>query len=264
MAEVDLSHALEIARRAAAAADAAALPFFERGVLVETKPDRSPVTEADRASEQAILSVITEAFPTHSILAEESGTIEGDPGCRWIIDPIDGTRGFTRGGQFWGSLIALEVDGDVEVGTLSLPALGETYFAARGHGCFVNDRHLKIDPAERPLQDATLSVGELRALLRDPWGPVVRALIAEAASTRCYGDVMGVALVLQGVADIWLEAGVQAWDLAPASILVSEAGGVLTSFRGDTDLSLGNAVAAAPGLHREVLRRLHEATPHTA
>ncbi|MEO1334545.1 MAG: inositol monophosphatase family protein, partial [Myxococcota bacterium] len=180
MNTIDLALALDVARRAAAAADVASLPHFEQGIQIERKADRSPVTAADRAAEQAILTVITDTFPDHRILAEESGAKSGDPRYRWIIDPIDGTKGFTRGGKFWGSLIALEVEGTVAVGTLSLPALGETYFAARGRGCFCNDAPMKLRPATSTIADATLSVGDMRPLFGALWGPPVLALIEEA------------------------------------------------------------------------------------
>ena len=258
MSVVDIPFALDIARRAAAAASAASLPHFERGVTVERKADRSPVTAADRAAEQAILSVITEAFPDHSIVAEESGVHVQNPRCRWIIDPIDGTRGFTRGGRFWGSLIALEVDQEIVVGTLALPALDDIYYAARGQGCFYNDSPVRIADPGPSLDGATLSVGEMRPMLRDPWGPVVRALIAETESARCYGDLMGVALVLQGVADVWIEAGVAPWDIAPMPILVEEAGGVFSTFAGDRDLTLGTAIAGSRSLHAAVLSRFRD------
>lgn len=260
MSDVDLSVALEIARKAAAAASEAALVHFARGVTVERKADRSPVTAADRASEEAILSVITAAFPDHTILAEESGETPGDPRHRWIVDPIDGTRGFTRGGQFWGSLIALEVDGQVAVGTMALPALDHVYSAARGLGCWLNGDRITIGSPGPNVSAATVSLGELQALLAAPWEPIVTSLVADAESTRCYGDLMGLALVLQNVADVWLEAGVQRWDIAPAPVLIEEAGGVFSNFRGDRDLAHGTAIAAPAALHAEIVARFARAT----
>ena len=259
MTDVDLAQALDVARRAAEAASSAALEHFRRGITVERKPDRSPVTAADRASEQAILTAITETFPDHSILAEESGATPGDPRHRWIVDPIDGTRGFTRGGRFWGSLIALEIDGRIAVGTMALPALGDVYSAARGHGCWLNDQRLSIGAGPRA-SECTVSLGELRPLHREPWGSVVRALIDEAESARCYGDLMGPALVLQGIADVWLEAGVAPWDIAPIPVLVEEAGGVFTNFVGSGDLTHGTALVAPANLHADVLARLAAVT----
>ena len=104
---LDLEAALDVARRAVARGAAAALRFFETGVRVERKPDHSPVTDADRAAEAAILDVLTAAYPDHAILAEESGACGGGP-HRWIIDPIDGTKGFIRGLPFWGPIVATQ------------------------------------------------------------------------------------------------------------------------------------------------------------
>lgn len=255
MDSIDIAHALDVAKRAAQAGSTASLEHFDQGIQVERKADRSPVTAADRAAEQAILSTIVAAFPQHSVLAEESGIHDGDPRYRWIIDPIDGTLGFTRGGKFWGSLIALEADGEVVVGTLALPALGQTYAAGRGEGCYLNDGRITL-AAEPTLDRATLSLGEMRALMRAPWGPAVRGLMNDAESARCYGDLMAIALVLQGVADLWLEAGVSPWDLAPARVLFEEAGGVFSTFQGDTDLTSGTGIGARPGLHGLALARI--------
>ena len=130
MKMLDFDRALDTARRAVEAAGRAALPYFRTGVRVDRKPDRSPVTAADRAAEAAILEIVRAAFPDASILAEENGA---DDRRRYagIVDPLDGTRGFTRGGTFWGPLVALEHDGEIVAGGAALPALGELYFAAR-------------------------------------------------------------------------------------------------------------------------------------
>src|SRR5512143_1788184 len=137
MPDLDLAKAMETARRAAEAASAASLPHFRRGVRVEVKPDRTPVTQADRDSEAAILAVVREAFPDHAFLGEETGAHAGAAGTRWIVDPLDGTKGFTRSRGFWGALVALEHEGRIVAGGMALPALGETYWAARGHGAWL-------------------------------------------------------------------------------------------------------------------------------
>src|SRR5262249_56981665 len=118
---IDVQRALEVAREAVAAAGAAALAHLRRGVVVETKPDLTPVTAADRAAEDEIVGVIRAAFPDHAILGEEGGA-RGSGRVRWIVDPIDGTRGFARGGMMWGPMIALEVAGELVVGAMALPA----------------------------------------------------------------------------------------------------------------------------------------------
>src|SRR6195256_4912645 len=114
MIDIGLARALPVARAAAAAGGAAALAHLRRGVVVETKPDLTPVTAADRAAEDEIIGVIRAAFPDHAILGEEGGA-RGSGAVRWIVDPIDGTRGFARGGMMWGPMVALEVAGELVV-----------------------------------------------------------------------------------------------------------------------------------------------------
>jgi histidinol-phosphatase len=132
MVEPNLSLALATARRAVVAASAASMTHFRRGMSVEFEPAQTVVTAADRDAEAAILRIVQEVFPDHAVLGEEAGEHAGAPETRWIIHPIDGTREFTRGGSFWGPLLGLEHQGEIVAGAMALPALGETYWAARG------------------------------------------------------------------------------------------------------------------------------------
>jgi len=248
---VDLERALAVAREAVAAAGAAALAHLRRGVVVETKPDLTPVTAADRAAEDEIVGVIRAAFPDHAILGEEGGA-RGTGAVRWIVDPIDGTRGFARGGIMWGPMVALEVAGTLVAGALALPALGRTYWAARGAGAWRDGERLAVSEIAE-LGDATLSLGELRRLASLPG---VQSLIAGAASTRCYGDLAGCALVLDGRAEVWIEGGVQPWDLAAPAILIREAGGRFTDWQGGPSFEAGHGVASNGAIHELVLRAL--------
>lgn len=261
MTEVDIKAAMDTARLAAEAAAAVSLPLWEAGVTIERKPDRSPVTEADRAAEEAILAVIRERHPNHAILAEESGMSAGSEAYRWIIDPIDGTRGFTRGGRFWGCLVALESPDGVIAGALGLPAMGDLFWAGQGLGCFHNGARVQLGLRTKRWAEATLSLGELSYLWAPPWKEAVNELVMTAESARCYGDLEGFALVLRGVADAWLEAGVQPWDIGPISVLIEEAGGVFSNFRGDRDLSHGTVIAAPATLHKLLLDRLRPCCP---
>jgi histidinol-phosphatase len=249
---IDLALALDTARRAAEAAARVAMPHFERGVAVETKSDETPVTAADRDSEAAIFEVIREAFPDASILSEETGAISGDPKLRWIVDPLDGTRGFTRGGFFWGPLVALEHEGEIVAGSLGMPALGETYWAARGMGTFLNGARVRVSTISK-WSEATLSLGELSRMLAMPQGPAIAELIRTSRSTRAYGDVAAAAMLLSGRAEAWLEAGVKIWDIAPAKVLIEEAGGRFTSFDGSATIEKGTAVGSNGALHDHVL-----------
>ena len=252
---IDLELALDVARRAAEAASRAALPHWERGVAVETKSDRTPVTQADRDSEAAILAIVRATFPHHAILAEESGAHAGEARTRWIVDPLDGTRGFARGGIFWGPLIALEHEGEVIAGAIGLPALNAIYWAARGLGCFKNDAPCRVS-AISSWSDATLSLGELRRMLAMPQARAVADLIRTCASARSFGDPGAPAMVLDGCAECWLEGGVHIWDLAPFQVLIEEAGGKFTCFEGTSSIETGNAIGSNGIVHDRVLRAL--------
>jgi histidinol-phosphatase len=260
MADLDLAKAMDTARRAVEAASAASLAHFRRGVRVEVKPDRTPVTQADRDSEAAILAVVRAAFPDHGFLGEETGAHAGIAGTRWIVDPLDGTKGFTRGRGFWGALVALEHEGRIVAGAMALPALGETYWAAKGLGAWTRSG----DGAPAPLRvsrvagwaDATLSFGEPHVLFRPPMLERLAGLALSAQTARCYGDLAGCALVLQGKAEAWVEMGVQIWDLAPLQILVEEAGGTFTDLEGRATHTSGSCVASNGLVHKHVVAAL--------
>jgi histidinol-phosphatase len=248
---IDLERALDVAREAVAAAGAAALAHLRRGVIVETKPDLTPVTAADRAAEDEIVGVIRAAFPDHAILGEEGGA-RGTGTVRWIVDPIDGTRGFARGGTMWGPMVSLEVAGEIVVGAFALPVQGCSYWAARGRGAWRDGTRLAVSGIAA-LADATLSLGELRRLASHPG---IQSLIGRAASIRSYGDLAGCAMVLDGRAEVWIEGGVQIWDLAAPSILIAEAGGRFTDWRGTPSFASGHAIASNGIVHDLVLNAL--------
>lgn len=260
MPDLDLAKAMEVARRAVEAASAASLGHFRRGVRVERKPDRTPVTQADRDSEAAILRVVRESFPEHGFLGEETGAHAGSAATRWIADPLDGTKGFTRGRGFWGALVALEHEGSIVAGAMALPALGETYWAARGRGAWMRageaePTRLQVSPIGE-WGDATLSFGEPHVLFRPPLLERIAGLAVSAQAARCYGDLAGCALVLRGQAEAWVEAGVQIWDLAPLQVLVEEAGGRFTDLDGKPTHASGSCVASNGLVHDHVLRLL--------
>jgi histidinol-phosphatase len=252
----DLDRAVDAIRRSLELAGRASLKYFRSNVAVERKPDRSPVTAADRDAEAAILGELLAAFPGASVLAEESGERAGDPELRLIVDPLDGTRGFTRGGAFWGALVALEYRGEIVAGGAALPALGESYVAARGRGCFDTSGSPVRVSTVADWSDATLSLGEMRSLRASPQRDGIEALTNGAASVRCYGDVAGAVMALTGRAEAWLEAGVKPWDVAPMKILFEEAGGRFTDLAGDRTISTGSAVATNAALHDFVIETL--------
>lgn len=257
METLDLQLALDTARKAIGASAASTLRQFLRGeIAVETKADNSPVTAADRNSEKVIVETIRLAFPTHTILTEESGLLGAElSDYKWIVDPLDGTRGFTRGGRFWGPMVALEERGQIVVGVIALPALGETYWASRGRGAYRDGERLHVSRTSN-WKDAILSMGELHKLLAPGWREPVAQLASTAASARAYGDIASCTMLLNGVADAWIETGVQTWDLAALKILVEEAGGRFTNFEGTASIISGNAIGTNGLLHEHVLQVL--------
>jgi len=248
-----IEQAVDVARRAVKAAADAALRHFRGGILVEKKPDASPVTIADREAEAAMLATIRAAFPEHAVLGEETGQHAGDNAWRWIIDPIDGTRGYTRGGPFWGPLCALEHGGRVVVGAFALPVLGESYWGGRGLGAYQDGKRLTVSSVAR-VAEATVCIGEPKAFASPALVDGTLKLMREAASTRCPGDLGGGAYVLSGRAEAWMEAGVQIWDVAPFQVLIEEAGGTFTDLAGRASIASGSAVVSNGRVHAEVLQ----------
>jgi len=141
--KINTSDALQTARLAAEAGATAAMHYFRKALDVKMKPDETPVTIADHASEAAILKVLRNADPDCAILTEESGAL-GSGETRWIVDPLDGTKGFARGGIFWGPLVALEHEGQIIAGAMVIPALQQRYYAGKGLGAYRNGERLQV------------------------------------------------------------------------------------------------------------------------
>jgi len=247
----DLAFALELADLA----DAITTERFQADDLaVETKPDLSPVTEADRAVEQALRKLIGEERPGHSVVGEEFGADQ--PGtARWILDPIDGTKNYVRGLPVWASLIALERDGRVQVGVASAPALHRRWWAARGQGSFVNGRRIHVSRIA-DLGDAVLSYASLTSWEQHGMGEEFLALARACWRTRGFGDFWSHMLVAEGAADLAVEPEVEVWDLAAPQVIVEEAGGRFTNLDGIPTPAGGSVVSSNGLLHDRVLATL--------
>ena len=247
----DLSFALELADLA----DAITTERFQADdLIVETKPDLSPVTEADRAVEQVLRKRIGEERPGHSVVGEEFGA--DDPGgARWILDPIDGTKNYLRGLPVWATLIALERDGRVEVGVVSAPALARRWWAARGEGAFVNGRRIRVSKIA-DLSDAVLSYASLTSWEQHGLGEQFLTLAKSCWRTRGFGDFWSHMLVAEGAADLAVEPEVELWDLAAPQVIVEEAGGRFTDLGGTPTPAGGSVVSTNGLLHDRVLTTL--------
>ncbi len=241
---LDLALALELADLA----DAIALDRFgAHDLVVETKPDLSPVTEADKAAEQAIRARLAAACPTDGVYGEEYGEDYGDTARRWIVDPIDGTRNYSRGVPVWATLIALEQRGVLEVGVVSAPALRRRWWAERGVGAFANGEPIHVSAVAR-IEDAILGFaldGPLPDLARRCW------------HARGFGDFWAHMLVAEGAMDGTIDSvGVSVWDLAAVKVIVEEAGGRFTDRAGVERIDSGSAVSSNGHLHAELLEAI--------
>jgi histidinol-phosphatase len=255
---VSADAALAAALDAARAAGAIALRYFRGRFDVTLKTDQTPVTQADREAERAIVDRLRAAFPDVGVLGEEYGE-EGAQGRRWIIDPIDGTQNFVRGIPYWATLIALEEEGEVTLGVVHAPATGDLLWARRGGGAFANDEPLRVSTIDR-LADATVCHSSLRDLrqLRPArhWDGFVR-LVDRTGRQRGFGDYFGYTFVLRGQAELMIECDLKPWDLAPFQVLFEEAGGRLTDFEGRPTVYSGTVLASNGRLHAEALAVLN-------
>jgi len=240
VAGADLAFALELA----GAADALSLPRFRAADLrVEAKSDLTPVTDADRAVERALRERIAAARPGEGVLGEEEGD-DGNSRVRWILDPIDGTRNFSRGIPVWATLIALERDGALTAGVVSAPALGRRWWAARAEGAFADGVPIHVSGVTR-LADASASC----SLARD-----LAALEPHVWHARGLGDFWQHVLVAEGSLDAAVDAPLALYDYAAFAVIVEEAGGRVGAPDGGAPRP-GEPVVSTNGLlHDDVLR----------
>lgn len=257
MTEYTLADDLSLALALAGDADLISLDRFTALDLdVTTKPDRTPVTDADKAVERSIRAGIASARPGDSILGEEYGQA-GDSPRQWIIDPIDGTSNFLRGVPIWGTLISLAVDGVPHIGVVSSPALGKRWWAATGHGAFAQahdgePQQLSVSKVAS-LDAASISYNSLAG-----WDGVGRldaavALTRATWRSRAIGDMWAYMLLAEGALDVVAEFDLKPYDMAALIPIVLEAGGQFTSVTGEPGPWNGNALATNGILHDEVL-----------
>jgi histidinol-phosphatase len=253
----DLTLALTLADRADALTRTR---FGALDLRIDTKPDLTPVTDADRAVEADARQVLGRERPDDSILGEEFGGTTTFSGRQWIIDPIDGTKNFVRGVPVWATLIALLEDGVPTVGVVSAPALQRRWWAARGQGAFAavdgdQGRRLSVS-AVAELGSASLSFSSLSGWAQRGARERFIALTDAVWRVRAYGDFLSYCLVAEGAVDIAAEPEVSVWDLAALDVLVREAGGRFTSLHGAPGPHGGSAVATNGLLHQDVLSSL--------
>jgi histidinol phosphatase-like enzyme (inositol monophosphatase family) len=236
-------------------AGALTLKYYGGLVAADAKGDGSPVTIADRKAERVMRELIERRFPHDAIVGEEEGETRSDAARRWIIDPIDGTRTFMRGVPFYGTLLALEADGDVVVGVLHFPALSETVYAARNLGCWWNSRRALVSDVTT-LESALVLTTDAENLERIQGPKGWDQLRARAGMCRTWGDCYGYALVATGRAEAMIDPVVSIWDTAALLPVIEEAGGVFSDFGGASGHRGGSAIATNAALAQPVRRLL--------
>jgi len=248
------SHELEVAVDASRKAAELALRY-QPGIAAETKPDNSPVTQADREGERLIAGILSNAFPDDGLLGEEGTRAESRSGRRWIIDPIDGTRDYLRGNPLWANLIALEDRGEVVAGVVHLPVLGSLYTASKGGGAFRNGARIHAS-SKTSLEESVLCFNGFNKIDGAPYGRQWLDWLARCWAMRGLGGAPDAMMVASGQAEIWIEPSASPWDFAPLKIILQEAGACYLNLDGGASIYAGNCVACAPGIEPEVRRLL--------
>ncbi len=248
---------LTLAHDLADAADALTLRAFRGQLDVRTKADGTWVTAVDEEVERTLRSMIIERLPGHAVLGEEDG-LHGPPDAPvWIIDPIDGTTNFVRGNPIFATLIALQVDGQEELGVVSAPALGTRWDGVQGGGAHQDGRPVAVSE-QRTLEGSEVAFGGLDHFAEQGLGGLIDRLSRATRRQRGYGDFWQHCLVASGSTDIALEADVNLWDLAAVKVVVEAAGGRFTSLDGARTADGGDALSTNGHLHDEVLALIAE------
>lgn len=229
--------------------------YFSRDPDVSRKPDGTLVTVADREIETVLRKRIKEFYPEHAILGEEGGH-EGDKSApTWILDPIDGTNNFAWGIPIFATLIGLRTNGRTEIGVVEAPALGERYEAARGGGATFNGAAIKVSTTSAIEQSRVCFAswsGWADVHLEEQWTSILR----RSKRSRGFGDFWGHVLVARGAAEVMAEPYLAIWDVAPLEVIVEEAGGAVTDFKGEKFEGPGSCLSTNGAVHDEVVRIL--------
>jgi myo-inositol-1(or 4)-monophosphatase len=254
-----LNVAVKAARAAGALINRAALDV--EAVRVSLKQTNDFVTEVDQAAEAAIIETLLTAYPGHGILAEESGSEHGakDSEFIWIIDPLDGTTNFIHGFPFYCVSIALSVRGKIEQAVVYDPIRNDIYSASKGRGAYVNDRRIRVGKRTR-LQDSLISTGfpyrpgdKLK-----PYLNMLGEVMSQCAGVRRPGAAaLDLAHIAAGLTDGFFETGLQPWDVAAGSLLITEAGGLIGNYTGEADfIEHGECVAGNPRIYGQLVATL--------
>ena len=247
---------LRVAIEAAAAAAKLSRRYFRGNLTVTTKADRTPVTQADVECEETIRDIILGQFPEHGFFGEETGKTRQDADSVWLVDPIDGTKGFVRQYPFFSTQIALSRGGELVLGVSSGTMFDELACAERGKGAWLNGERLAISRIAG-IGDAAISTGNLKSIAASSGWSRLGDIIAQTDRIRGYGDFYHYHLLAAGKIEAVVESDVNILDIAALSVIVEEAGGLFTDMNGNPiDLQTRSVIAANPELHAALLQQL--------
>lgn len=247
---------IELLQVLASAADDISLARFRAlDLVVEAKPDRTPVTDADKAVEGKLRELLKLYRPTDEVIGEEMDKT-GDSNRSWIIDPIDGTANYLRGVPIWGTLIALRVDGEITTSIISAPALGRRWWAGKGRGAFTKDidgsvRKITVSKIAR-LEDSTLSFNSLEQWRNQGLLEQLLELSTNVSRTRAYGDFLSYMFVAEGAIEIASEHDLKIHDIAALVPILTEAGGRITDLQRELTDDSSSVIATNSLLHQAV------------
>jgi histidinol-phosphatase len=253
--DTNLAHWRDTALSLCDEADGMSLAGFRRDVKVSTKPDKSLVTEVDRLIERMVRSRLNSEYRGCGIVGEEEGTEAAGASLRWYVDPIDATHNFVRGIPLFATLIAVALDGELQLGVVSAPAMRERWVAWRGGGAWRGSERITVSTVAT-IEESQLLYGSRTDDMRSGVMPGLDATLGEAWRERGFGDFWGYMLVAEGAAEAMIETGAHPWDWAAPLVIVEEAGGRFTTALGERAIDGASAVATNGLIHEELLRRL--------
>lgn len=250
-----LSCAIELAKLAGQST----LEHFQKGVDVELKGDRSPVTIADKAAEKLIRGELAKRYPDDAILGEEFGEQSGSSDYQWIVDPIDGTKSFISGVPLYSTLVGVVTGRECIAGVIYIPALDEIVFAARGLGAWHSQggaEATRCQVSQKPLDKGLFVVSQVDSFFERGAGDNYQAIEREAYISRSWGDGYGYMLVATGRAELMVDPIANPWDLAAVQPVIEEAGGKFTSWAGEPTVFGGDGVGSNRKIHAQALAAL--------
>lgn len=251
-----LSSLLEFSLKTVKKSENITLKYFRKNIKHKIKKNKTPVTIADIECENFLIEKINSKYPWHSLLTEETGVIDNGSEFKWIIDPLDGTKNYMRNFPFWGTLLALELEGEVILGVISMPAIGETIYAVKGGGCYYNGKRAKVSKVNK-LKDSYCTFGSLELILTQYYKNNFMNVVSGSLYSRGFGDCHGHSFVINGRAELMIDPHVAPYDVAATKICVEEAGGMFTDLNGNNNIYSGSALISNGKVHDEVLKMLN-------